>query len=133
MKEQLEYASLEDVYKPIFVFIHHGIKNTAYGTEQWYTEDFTKIFNDYPQVIQFSGHSHYPLNSPKSIYQKDFTSINTSTTSYFELEAGMMYGTIPPKANTACQMMVIEVTGTEVKVKKLDLSSGEYIGKDWSN
>lgn len=132
MKEQLEYASLEDVYKPIFVFIHHGIKNTAYGTEQWYTEDFTKLFNDYPQVIQFSGHSHYPLNSPKSIYQKNFTSINTSTTSYFELEAGMMYGTIPPKANTACQMMVIEIRGTEVKVKKLDLSSGEYIGKDWT-
>jgi len=132
MKEQLEYASLEDVYKPIFVFIHHGIKNTAYGTEQWYTEDLAKLFNDYPQVIQFSGHSHYPLNSPKSIYQKDFTSINTSTTSYFELEEGMMYGTIPPKANTACQMMVIEVEGTEVKVKKLDLSSGEYIGKEWS-
>lgn len=132
MKEQLEYASLEDVYKPIFIFIHHGIKNTAYGTEQWYTEDFAKLFNDYPQVIQFSGHSHYPLNSPRSIYQKDFTSINTSTTSYFELEEGMMYGTIPPKANTACQMMVIEVTGTKVKVKKLDLSSGEYIGKDWT-
>ncbi|HEY5525082.1 MAG TPA: metallophosphoesterase, partial [Clostridium sp.] len=35
MKEQLEYARLEDVYKPIFVFIHHGIKNTAYGTDQW--------------------------------------------------------------------------------------------------
>lgn len=132
MREQLEYARLEDAYKPIFIFMHHGIKNTAYGTEDWYTEDFVKLFNDYPQVIQFSGHSHYPLNSPKSIYQKDFTSINTSTTSYFELEAGMMYGTIPPKAYTACQMMVIEVEGTYVKVKKLDLSSGEYIGKDWT-
>lgn len=131
MKEQLEHATLEDSNKPIFVFIHQGIKNTAYGTDQWYTEDFVKLFNDYPQVIQFSGHSHYPLNSPKSIYQKDFTSINTSTTSYFELETGMMYGTIPPKANRACQMMVIEVTGTDVRIKKLDLSSGEYIGKDW--
>jgi len=131
IKEQLENASLEDALKPIFMFIHHGIKDTVYGTEEWYTEDLTGIFNDYPQVILFSGHSHYPLNSPRSIYQKDFTSINTSTTSYFELEKGMMYGTVPQKAKSACQMIVIEVEGTDVKVKKLDVSSGEYIGKDW--
>lgn len=131
LKEQLDAATLEDPNKPVFVFVHHGIKDTAYGTDEWYTSDLKNVLNDYPQVVEFSGHSHYPLNDPRSIYQKDFTAINTSTISYFELESGMMYGTIPPKANNAYQMMVLDVDGTKVRIKKIDLLSGEYIGEDW--
>ncbi|MGL5617211.1 MAG: LamG-like jellyroll fold domain-containing protein [Sarcina sp.] len=131
LKEQLDNATKEDSTKPIFLFLHHGIKDTAYGTDDWYTPDLKELLSNYPQVIQFSGHSHYPLNDPRSIYQKDFTAINTSTTSYFELESGMYYGTIPPNANNAFQSMLFEVNGTKVTIKKLDLLSGETIGEDW--
>ncbi|MBD7911684.1 metallophosphoesterase family protein [Clostridium cibarium] len=129
--EQLDEAVNEDPNKPIFVFMHHGIKNTVCGTDLWNTNDLAEVFKKYPQVIHFSGHSHYPLNDPKSIYQKDFTAINTSTISYFELEPDMMYGSIPPYSDNAFQMMVVEVKGNVVKVKRLDLLSNQYIGEDW--
>lgn len=131
LRQQLEEATKEDPTKPIFVFQHHGIKDTCYGTDDWYTADLKDVLDDYPQVVDFSGHSHYPLNDPLSIDQEDFTAINTSTTSYFELESGMKYGTIPPNAGDAYQMMVLDVTGTQVRVRKLDLLSGKYIGEDW--
>lgn len=131
LREQLEEATKEDPTKPIFVFQHHGIKDTCYGTDDWYTNDLKDVLDDYPQVVDFSGHSHYPLNDPLSIDQEDFTAINTSTTSYFELESGMTYGTIPPNAGDAYQMMVLDVTGTQVRVRKLDMLSGKYIGEDW--
>lgn len=131
LKEQLDNATKEDPTKPIFLFFHHGIKDTAYGTDDWNTPDLKNLLSNYPQVIQFSGHSHYPLNDPRSIYQKDFTAINTSTTSYFELESGMYYGTIPPNAHNAFQSMLFEVNGTKVTIKKLDLLSGKTIGEDW--
>jgi predicted MPP superfamily phosphohydrolase len=131
LKEQLEEAIIENPNKPIFVFMHHGIKNTVCGTDLWNTDDLAQLFKDYPQVIHFSGHSHYPLNDPKSIYQKDFTAINTSTISYFELEPDMMYGSVPPHAEEAFQMMVVEVKGSTVKIKRLDLLSEQYIGENW--
>lgn len=131
LKEQLDAATLEDPTKPVFLFLHHGIKDTAYGTDEWCTPDLQTLLKSYPQVVQFAGHSHYPLNDPRSIHQKDFTAINTATTSYFELEKGMMYGTVPPNAGNAAQMMVLDVDGTKVSIKKLDLISGEYIGEDW--
>lgn len=131
LKEQLDEAIAKDPTKPIFLFMHHGIKDTAYGTYEWYTQDLGDLLSKYPQVVNFSGHSHYPLNNPRSIYQKDFTAINTSTNSYFELESGMMYGTIPPNANNASQIMVLDINGTSVRVRKLDLISGQYVGEDW--
>ncbi len=131
LRQQLEEATKEDPTKPIFVFQHHGIKDTCYGTDDWNTADLKDVLDDYPQVVDFSGHSHYPLNDPLSIDQDNFTAINTSTTSYFELESGMKYGTIPPNARNAYQMMVLDVTGTQVRVRKLDLLSGQYIGEDW--
>ncbi|MGL5087376.1 MAG: metallophosphoesterase family protein, partial [Clostridium sp.] len=91
LRQQLNEATLEDKTKPIFVFVHHGIKDTAYGTNSWYTPNLKNVLSDFSQVIIFGGHSHYPLNDPRSIYQKDFTALNTSTISYFELEKGMMY------------------------------------------
>lgn len=131
LKERLDNAINEDNKRPIFVFMHHGIKNTVYGTEQWNTEDLGSLFIKYENVIHFSGHSHYPLNSPRSIYQKDFTAVNTSTTSYFELENEYFYGSIPPESNKACQAMIVEVKDEFVTIKKLDLINNSYILENW--
>ncbi|MGG7177695.1 metallophosphoesterase family protein [Clostridium paraputrificum] len=131
LNEQLDSATSEDPTRPIFVFSHHGLKDTVYGTKDWYTPDLKDLLSNYPQVIHFSGHSHFPLNDPRSIYQKDFTAINTSSNTYIELEPGMIYGTIPPKGENTSQMLILDVNGTKVKIRKLDLISGEYIGEDW--
>src|SRR5699024_1426443 len=37
--KQLNKAEQRDPEKPIFVFLHHGMKDTTYGTDDWYIDD----------------------------------------------------------------------------------------------
>ena len=46
----------------------------------------TNILKDYPEVICISGHSHYSLRNIKSIWQGNFTVINTQSLSYVDLD-----------------------------------------------
>ncbi|MDF2686915.1 MAG: purple acid phosphatase/fibronectin domain protein, partial [Clostridia bacterium] len=131
LDEQLDAAKTEDPLKPIFLIQHHHISDTVYGSDAWGTGDISSVLRRYSQVIDFSGHSHYPLNDPKSIYQDDFTAVGTSTLSYFELESGMVYGTIPPNADKAAQMLIVEVSDKNaVKIYPYDLLADTYINEE---
>ena len=89
--EQIEAAIDADPNKPVFLFMHHPIKNTFYVADEWYTATFgageTGVLNNYPQLVVFSGHIHSPNNDPRSIWQGGFTSVNTVTLHYMEMEA----------------------------------------------
>ncbi len=80
LREQLDEAVLDDPDKPVFVMHHEHVKNTVYGSssfERWGVPYFNDILKDYPQVVDFSGHSHYPLNHPNSVWQGEFTAVGT--------------------------------------------------------
>lgn len=88
LKEQLAAANIEDPNKPIFVFIHMPISNIVNGGH-WATPQYEKIYDilkEYPQAVVFTGHSHYCMSDERAIMQKDFTVINTGTTSYFDFD-----------------------------------------------
>ena len=62
-------------------------KKTCYGSENiWGYTGITNILKDYPEVICISGHSHYSLRNTKSIWQGNFTVINTQSLSYVDLD-----------------------------------------------
>ena len=66
--------------KPIFVFQHHPAYDTVYGSEdEWGVPNLNPVFAKYPQVVDFSGHSHFPINDPRSIWQGSFTGLNTGS------------------------------------------------------
>ena len=72
---------------PIFVITHIPPKKTVYGSENfWGHEGIYNILKDYPEVICISGHSHYSLRNKKSIWQGNFTAINTQSLSYIDLD-----------------------------------------------
>lgn len=80
LREQLDAAVLDNPDQPVFVMHHEHVKNTVYGSssfERWGVPHFNDILKDYPQVVDFSGHSHYPLNHPNSVWQGAFTAIGT--------------------------------------------------------
>ncbi len=73
--------------RPVFVFQHEHVKGTVYGSSEfdgWGMDFFSEILRKYPQTVHFSGHSHYPLNDPRSVVQKDFTTVGTGAMSYAE-------------------------------------------------
>lgn len=132
LEEELKKAAEDDPTKPIFVQQHYHITNTVYGSDLWGTDVFTSILNKYPQVIDFSGHSHYPINDPRSIWQGRFTALGCGTLAYFELEPGMVYGSIPPNASTAAQFYIVEVNNdNSVRIKLYDVITESFFDMEY--
>ena len=130
LSEQLEQAAADDPGKPIFVFQHHHLENTVYVSRTWFTSasnQFKSILSKYPQVIDFSGHSHGPINNPISIWQEGFTAVGTGTLAYFEMESGMTEGTIPKNASNAAQYYIIEVdAANRVRILPYNLLTDDF-------
>ena len=87
LAKELEAAAADDPTgrKPIFVFQHHHVSDTVYGSGRWGVEDLRDVLSRYPQVVDFSGHSHFPICDPTSIWQGEFTALGTGTLSYYEM------------------------------------------------
>ncbi|MEK1828583.1 hypothetical protein AAAC51_04585 [Priestia megaterium] len=71
----------------------------------------------YPQVITFSGHTHHPLDDPRTIFQRDFTSLATSSVRYIWPGAGYLQGELPPGYRDVSQGLLVEVYNRKVVVK----------------
>jgi predicted phosphodiesterase len=138
--QQIQAAIAADPNKPVFLFLHHPLKNTFYVSDEWYTAAFgdgdSSVLNDYPQVVAFSGHIHSPNNDPRSIWQKGFTSVNTVTLAYMEMEKagstakylgdstdGVTTRTYPKiGTSAAAQGMLISVKGPKVTIENWDFN-----------
>ncbi len=75
LRERLQNATNEDPTKPVFVYQHPHPTLTVYGSISWSDPDIKKVLKDFPQVIDFSGHSHYSPSDPRSVWQGEFTAI----------------------------------------------------------
>ncbi len=79
----LEDITAKNPDKPVFVFQHPHPFLTVYGSVNWGNIDLRKILSKYPQVIDFSGHSHYAPSDPRSVWQGSFTAIGCGSLSAF--------------------------------------------------
>jgi len=88
LTQELAAAAADDPTgrKPIFVFQHQHIYGTVYGSIDWGVAELTPILEEYPQVVDFSGHSHFPISDPRSVWQGSFTALGTATLSYYEMD-----------------------------------------------
>lgn len=95
--------------KFVIVNTHPMIENTVYGSllgtpmgkaisdiwqsgDTWATRTISDVLAKYPQVVTFSGHLHFPLNDPRSIWQASFTSFGCGSTRYMAIENGKYEG-----------------------------------------
>lgn len=132
--EQLKLANTDDPKKPIFVFHHQPIKGTIYGSEWGFSANrdlFYDTLKEYPQVITFSGHTHYPLDEPRTIHQKDFTTLATASLKNMWVEAGYIQGELPKGAETFSQGLIVEVHGDKVFIHRRDFTQNDWIGEPW--
>ena len=120
--------------KPVFVVTHQHAKDTVYGSDGWGNPDLTEMFKPYPQLVHFSGHSHFVLSDERSIFQKDFTSVGTSSLSYCELAPGRVNGPVPPHAEDALEYLVMDVFDDHLDFHRYELRFNEEIKADalWS-
>ena len=70
---------------PIFVSYHYAFEEVTYSFGQGGTTNSQILYNllkDYPQVILFSGDTHFSGVNERTINQVDFTDINLGSSSY---------------------------------------------------
>ncbi len=90
LKETLEKDKAEG--RPVFLFLHEGIMDTVAGTMQyqgWHGveqgKQLKEIIDAHPEVVMFSGHSHWVLESPVTILPGNgeaATHVSTSSCAY---------------------------------------------------
>ncbi len=82
LKDALAEAAADDPTgeKPIFVFQHFAATGTLFdATSSGGSQEIAAILKQYPQVVDFSGHTHRAALHPGSVWQSDFTAINCGT------------------------------------------------------
>ena len=131
LREQLAAAAADDAQKPIFVTHHEHVLDTVYGSSEsdgWGKDVFRDILNDYPQVVDFSGHSHYPLNDPRSVWQGAFTAVGTGAVYYAEFTVDGETSVHPPKCRQIAQAWIVEVDrANTVRLRGFDALRGTLL------
>lgn len=138
LRNSLEDAAQKYPGKPIFVFTHVPPKGTVYGSNAseggWGTDKFNALYEQYPQVIVFSGHSHFPLGDPRSIHQDKFTSVNDGSTTYSEVEPNIVNAGIhPEKYAYVTEGVIVNVDeNMNVEMERWDTYRNEEILPRWN-
>ena len=149
-----EAARKVDAATPFFFIQHKHPGNTCYGPWAWGSDnekcDSPVELKKYPNVIAFSGHSHYSLTDERSIWQGAFTSIGCGSLKYGCIPAeeygakgvGKMYngltfqsdvyrhqglsGSILPQ-----QGMVMSIYEDRIVFERRDFNYNASLGDDW--
>ena len=86
MKQEIEAAIADDPDKPIFVMQHMSPYDTMKGsTGTGSDKKLRTLLDNYPQVINFSGHTHVSMSDPRVIWQETFTALNSGSLAYLGL------------------------------------------------
>lgn len=121
LNTQIKAAVADTGDKPVFVFQHPQPFNTVYGSITW--GDFTvkTIYAKYPQVVDFSGHSHYASTDPRSIWQGSFTSIGTGSTAALMGNLNYISGDEDaPGESGSCWIVEADANGN-IRLKLMDI------------
>ncbi len=133
LDEQLNIAVKDAPLQPVFVFNHEHIKDTVFGSydkDGWGMDFFKDVLEKYPQVIDISGHSHYPANDPRAIWQGTYTAINDGGLAYYEFTVDDENAVHPHGSKTMTQALLIEVDASNrVLVKVLDVDKGVFVAE----
>lgn len=128
LDKQLAEAKQDNPDYPIFVFQHPHPFGTVYGSVNWGEINLNAVYVKYPQVVNFSGHSHYPMRDPRSVWQGSFTALGTGSLDYYELENELFAGQFPEGHEKAAEFYIVEADANgSTRVRGYDLNSATFI------
>lgn len=79
----------------VFVFQHPHPFGTVYGSSVWCNPQINTALAGHSRVIDFSGHTHFPMNDPRSINQSTYTAVGVGAMARFELDENYIPGQHP--------------------------------------
>ncbi len=126
LEEKLSEATDD---RPIFLFMHQGMKNTVSGTaesEQWWgiNDDarLRELLREYPNVFLFTGHTHSTMDAPNCMYGggKNAAMFNTGS-------VGDLWVPSTGESLVGSQGLYVQVYGDKVLVRGRDFTTGQWV------
>ena len=123
LDERLKNATAEDPHKPVFVYQHPHPALTVYGSVNWGDVDTRAVLSKYPQVVNFSGHSHYAASDPRSVWQGEFTAVGCGSLSAFMGNLNYIDGDKDAPGNSGGAWLVEVDANGNVSMKLYDIEN----------
>ncbi len=133
---ELAAARADKPGQPIFVYTHAGVYGTTYGSDlytgkHWGSKLIADYLKEYPEVVTFSGHVHFPLADERTIYQGDFTSLNCGSVQYMAIESGYLQtgiSTTMDDSQSVSNGLLVQVDrNNNLKITRLDFANDAVI------
>lgn len=150
MIDELKAVLSDESYagKPVFLALHHPIPQSYHDTTNGvngsnfiagrYTDEFINYVKSQPRIIEFSAHTHYPIQDPRMIRQPEnggFTAVQIpfAGNGTFTLDRSADVRTASQEDSYGQALMLeINKTTNVVTIKRLNIATGEFIGNDWT-
>lgn len=157
LDDELEAVTTNDPNSYVYVVSHGPIGETGvYGSDIYFdknanwgtarsgytgtttdgrktSSDVNGVLKKYPQVVYFSGHTHWTNMLESSIMQKDYTAINVSS-----LNGGDLFSAVSGYAEDNYQAsrpafgLLVEVDGSgNQKITRINLENNSEWGEPW--
>ncbi|OAS18008.1 hypothetical protein A8708_28790 [Paenibacillus oryzisoli] len=125
LQERLANADKHSPDKPIFVFLHQPIVHTIEGSDTELGvvqhEQLLAILSSYPNVVLFSGHTHWNLETTKQVNQLEFLAVGSSSV------AEVWNGNNEPEGSKASQSLVVDVYSDHIAIRGREHSEQRWI------
>jgi len=137
-----------DPSKPVFYSQHRWMKGTYCSDDGMWGNDSGKqkpILDNYPNCVAFTGHTHYMITDDRTVWQGEFTNINTGAllnqAGGRRRENGTRLSWVKTDMEAELQMrgldigqchagMVFNLYGTDVVLERRDMVRSEALGAD---
>ena len=139
-KKHIQIALKNNKKKPIFVTTHVNPYQTVFGSEFWGNSMLKNLFDDYEEIINICGHSHFSLMDERSIFQYNFTVVQAQTISKIECELNKENGFYPEYFNKEIDEnvvfnsmgLIVNVNKTNVQFQRISFSFNKIYNKFWN-
>lgn len=134
LEDELTAATRDSGDRPVFVLTHNSATGTVYGSDRYGDLELGKVLEKFPTVVNFAGHTHFPLLDERSIHQEKFTSVNTQATAYVELDKGLTNGPVPPNAHISPMGYIMDFHDDAIELLRYNFGTGfeEKANMRWS-
>lgn len=134
LEAEIQKAIARDPVKPVFVITHFPPADTMSGSfNESGRPELRELFDRYKQVVSISGHTHYPLEDERCIWQEKFTAFTTDTLAYSCMSDGYYNAcgkVIVPFAREAVQVLFMEIYDDHFDIHRYNVDDQREIKPD---
>ncbi|CAH1194975.1 3',5'-cyclic adenosine monophosphate phosphodiesterase CpdA [Paenibacillus allorhizoplanae] len=113
-------------HKPLFIFLHQPLQGTVSGSLPRgivQHNELKQMLSQYPEVIFFTGHTHWELRLTSTLIRDVFTMVNSSSVSYpYDSNDQLIQG-------NRSEGLIVDVYEDRIHIRGRDFANGAWFSE----